>query len=279
MSNKITMEFLIVNGKLAGKDEINLNHILTESTFRLSQKVWYGYGGIPLFTENVEQIKNQAEALRLPFPGEFENRRELFRLTKRMLNKNKFYRSGYIHFQLFWNKNQVQTLITANAFEIFDFPHNQAGLLVTISSQKKYTQNKYNRFPFFNETLWESGMGEIRQTPFQQVIFMNERNAICEGLRANIFLVKENVLLTPALSTGCYEDVLRSFILEAAGKLELNISENNQVSKRDILESNELFLASETSGIQWILGIENKRFLHYYSKKIHEIFIGELKPK
>lgn len=273
------MEYLIVNGTVAGKDEIYLNPFLTETSFRLSQKVWYGYGGIPFFTENLDQIKNQAKALRLPFPKEFENRRELQRLTKRMLNKNKFYRSGYIHFQLFWSENQAQTLITANAFQEFNFPFSETGLLVSFSSLIKNSQNPFNRFPFFNEMLWQAGLAEIRKSSYHQILFLNENKTVCESANANIYLVKGNNLLTPALSTGCYEDVLRSFILEAAGKLELNISENNQVSKRDILESNELFLASETSGIQWILGIENKRFLHYYSKKIHEVLIGELKPE
>lgn len=272
------MEFLIANGKVAGKNEINLNHVLTESTFRLSQKVWYGYGGIPLFAENIEQIKNQAEALQLPFPKEFENRRELFRISKRMLNKNKFYRSGFLHFQLFWNKNQVQTLITANSFQEFNFPFSEAGLLVTFSSLEKNSQNPFNRFHFFNEMFWQAGLAEIRQSPYQQVIFLNENKMICESANANIYLVKGNELITPSLSTGCYEDVLRSFILEAAGKLELNISENKQITKAEIMGSDELILASELSGIQWILGIENKRFLHYYSKNIHEVFIGELKP-
>jgi hypothetical protein len=33
---------------------------------------------------------------------------------------------------------------------------------------------------------------------------------------------------------------------------------------------NELFIAGEESGIQWILGVENKRFIHHYSEIIHE---------
>jgi branched-subunit amino acid aminotransferase/4-amino-4-deoxychorismate lyase len=264
------MEFLIANGKVAGKDEINLNHILTKSTFRLSQKVWYGYGGIPLFTENLEHLKIQTQALRLPFPKEFENQCELFRLTKRLLNKNKYYRSGYVHIQLFWDQNKVQTIITANAFEQFNFHYNEAGLLVTFSNQKKHTQNTYNRFPFFNETIWESGMGEIRQTPFQQVIFLNEKNTICEGLRANIFLTKGNELITPALSSGCYEDVLRPVILETARNLDIKVTEPENIEKPMLFEMDEIFFVSEANGIQWVLGIENKRFLHFYSKVIKE---------
>ncbi len=270
------MEFLIANGVVAGKEEINLNYFLTESSFRLSQKMWYGYGGIPFFAENMEQVKSQLEALHLPLPKDFENWRELFRLTKRMLNKNKFYRSGYVHFQLFWIENEVQTLITANAFREFDFPFYEPGLLVTTSSLIKNSQNPFNRFPFFNEMFWQAGLAEIRQSPYQQILFLNENKTVCESANANIYLVKENRMFTPALSTGCYEDVLRIFILEAAKQLKMQIAEINEIKETDIFQTDELFVASELFGVKWILGIENKRFLHYFSKKIYETLIEKM---
>jgi len=272
------MEFLIANGKVVRTGEINLNPFLTELSFRLAQKVWYGYGGIPFFYENLEQIKNQTEALRLPFPKEFENRRELFRLTKRMLNKNRFYRSGYLHFQVFWTETGTQTLITAKAFEVFDFPYAESGLLVTVSNLKKNAQNQLTRLPFFNETLWQAGLAEIRQMPFQQILFLNENNSVCESAGANIFLVKENNLITPAFSTGCYEDILRSRVLDTAKQSGLTISETECLKKPEMTEADEIFLASEAGGIQWVLGIENKRFLHYFSKKIYDLLCAELNP-
>jgi branched-subunit amino acid aminotransferase/4-amino-4-deoxychorismate lyase len=271
------MEFLISNSKIIGKDEINLNHILTESTFSFSQKVWYGYGDIPLFAENLEQIKVQAEALKLNLPKEFENRRELQRLTKRMLNKNKFYRSGYIDFQFFWTKNQVHTLITANACQEFDFPFSENGLLATFSIQKKLSQNPFNRFPFFNKMLWAAGIAEIQRSSFQQIIFLNENNSLCEFAFANIFLVKGKELLTPALSTGCYNDILRPHVLETAKLAGLQVLERSRIEESKIFEMDEIFLASENRGFQWILGIGNKRFLHHYSKKIHEVLLKKLK--
>lgn len=270
------MEYLVANGKIARSDEINLNHLLTKSSFRLSQKVWYGYGGIPFFSENMEQIKHQAETLQLLFPKEFENRRELFRITKRMLNKNKFYRSGYVHFQLFWNGKQPQTLITANAFEEFDFPFTATGILATFSIQRKQSQNPFNRFPFYNEILWQTGLSEIQQSPFQQVIFMNENHSACECAFANLFLVKGNDLLTPAVSAGCYEDVLRNHVLNAAKNAGFQVSEINSIDAPKILEMDEIFAASECKGFQWFLGIENKRFLHSGSKKIYDLLLAKL---
>ena len=40
---------------------------------------------------------------------------------------------------------------------------------------------------------------------------------------------------------------------------------------------NEIFLASEENGIQWVLGVGNKRFVHRASIKIHELLNLQLK--
>ena len=264
------MEFLITNGKVTGKNEINLNYLLIEPSVRLSQKVWYGYGGIPFFAENLKLMKAQTEAIQLPFPKEFENDRELYRITKRMLNKNKFYRSGYVHFDIFWKENLSYTLVTANAFEQFDFPFNQTGLLVAFSEQFKQTQNPYNRFPFFNENIWQTGLATIRQTPSGQIIFLNEKKHLCEGAKANVFLIKNNELFTPHLNSGCYNDILRPVILEIAQHIGLTVFEKEVIEKQSLFEMDEIFFASESNGIQWVLGIENTRYLQFYSKKIKD---------
>ncbi len=265
-----TKKFILVNGKMTETDGINPDMVFLDASFRLSQKMWYGFGGIPLFYENLELLKTQAEVLKLPFPAEFENERELFRLTKRMLNKNKFYRSGNIHFQLFWNNESVHTLITCNAFENFDFPVSKEGLLVTFSKQKKNSGNTLSRFAFFNEGLWQAGLAEIRDTYFQQVIFLNEKDAICECARANIFMVKGNELFTPSSEAGSYIDVLKPLILDTATQSGLNVTERKKSTIPELWEMDEIFIASEILGFQWIMGIENKRFLHHYSGIIYQ---------
>jgi hypothetical protein len=273
------MRYLIANGRIADVKEINLNHLLTDASFRLTQKIWYGYGGIPLFDENLEQLNHQVEVHRLSSPAILNNRSELFRLTKRMLNKNRFYRSGYIHIQLFWLSGKAHTLITCNAREGFDFPFTENGILVAFASQKILSANTFNRFPCYNEMIWQAGLSAIQGSPLLQMIFLNEKDSLCECAHANLFLIKGDKMLTPALSTGCYEDVLRSCILEAANQAGLDVAETDPLGKTEIFDMDEVFIASEARGIQWILGLENKRFLRYYSGIIHERIIFGLKEK
>lgn len=273
------MDFLIYNGEIVAKEEINLSKLLFENSFSLKQKIWYGFGGIPLFNENIRLIEKQAEVLKLPLPVFFSNKRELFRITKRMLNKNKFYRSGFIEIHLFWQKKNVETVITSSAFSFFDFPFLEEGVLITSSSQKKHSQNKLNQFSFYNEAIWETTLLELSDTYFKNAVLTNENGAVCECSFSNIFFLKEKKLITPSLNTGCCNDSLRSFIFESAKSQKLVPVESDSIQLSELHKMDEIFLASEQTGIQWVLGFETKRFLHRYSDSIHEKLNKILKEK
>ena len=280
--------FIVIDGKVIEKGEVNVTHLLLNENVVLSQKIWFGFGGIPLFSENISLLIREMKVLQLPLPENFKNERELFRVTKRMLNKNKFYRSGLIFIQVFWNENSPATIITAKAYESFDFPFSPNGLFVNFSGLRKYSGAELARFPFYNEPLWKaaglpdyvtqagSGPGD---SLFQNSIILNEAGYVCECIKANIFMMKGNTLITPALKTGCYDDLLRNMIIETAAELKINVAESDKITKDEILKMNEVFIAGEERGVQWILGIENKRFVHRYSEVIYEQLNDRLKNK
>ncbi|MBB4196890.1 hypothetical protein CCR94_10350 [Rhodoblastus sphagnicola] len=53
-----------------------------------------------------------------------------------------------------------------------------------------------------------------------EVIFLNERDEVCEGARTNLFLPREDVLLTPPLSCGLLAGVLRADFLARGAACE-----------------------------------------------------------
>jgi branched-chain amino acid aminotransferase len=273
--------FVIADGNILERNELNLTWLLEVEPFVLSQNVWFGYGGIPLFDENIDNFSEQIESLKLPFPKLLADRRELFRLTRRMLNKNKFYRSGIVQIQFFWHEKQINSVIRSLAFVEFDFPFSMHGLLVNFSELKFLSSSRYNRFYFSKKPGWNIRDLQLRNSNYSNSIVLNEKDAVCEGLFTNIFFVKGKVLFTPSPDTGCFIDVIRNNILEIAPEIGLKVMESKTLYKNNIQEMDEIFLCSEERGIQWILGVENKRYLHYYSAKIHEKLnlLLELKAK
>jgi branched-chain amino acid aminotransferase len=273
------MENVIVNGEILKKPEIGFTTFFWDEPFVVTQKMWFGFGGIPLFYENIETIILILNTLNANIPDLLKNEKELFRITKRMLNKNRFYRSGLVTCQVYIGKNETNVVLTSNNFPDFDFPFSPQGLIVNFFEFGKYSADPLAPYPFSNESLWKFADSRIRGTAFQNSIILNEKGNICDCISANIFMVKRNTLFTPSVETGCYNDTLRNHILNAAQNSGLKVIESDEIKKEDIYQMNEIFMASEEFGIQWIIGVLNKRFVHNYSLKIHEQVNEYLKQK
>jgi len=264
------MDFIIINGEIVKKSETGFIPFFWDEQFLLTQKFWFGFGGIPLFYENLENIKLILKTLNTDVPHLFSDERELFRITKRMLNKNMFYRSGIITCNIYIMKTKINYIISSFAFNDFDFPISKQGLIINFSEFEKYSGNPLNQFAFSNTTQWKFADSRNQGTTFNNSIFLNEKGVVCDCISASIFMIKGKILYTPSIETGCYTDSLRSLILEMAPKTSLKVLESDEIGKENVIQMDEIFLASEEYGIQWILGVGNKRFVHHYSEKIHE---------
>jgi branched-subunit amino acid aminotransferase/4-amino-4-deoxychorismate lyase len=273
------MDYIIVNGEIVKKPETGFIPFFWDEPFVISQKMWFGFGGIPLFHENIDYLKLTLKTLNSNIPVLLNDERELFRITKRMLNKNRFFRSGIITCLIYIGKTETNTIFSSVGFTDFDFPFTKQGLIVDFSEFVKFTGNPLNRFGFFNVPLWTTAASKNRESIHNNSIFLNEKGIVTDCISANIYMIRGKVLYTPAIETGCYTDNLRSCILEIAPKINLKISESDSIENADVIRMNEIFLASEEQGIQWVLGVGNKRFVHHYSAKIHEFLNDYLKIK
>ena len=273
------MKFVIVNGVVTTREEANITGFLWNRPLAVAQDVWFGYGGIPLLTENLISLQKQLHSLGAGLPALFKNKRELFRLCKRLLNKNRFYRSGYLHFQFFISGEEVTSLISAENYEGFSFPIAGQGLRAVISPLKKYSLSEFNQYPCHNRAFWKTAEVQNENSSLFTPVFLNEKDMVCEGNAANIFVIKKGALVTPSPGSGCYDDVLKKIVLEQAAGLKIPVIESDEIDVRKLLAADEIFLASEARGIEWVMGIENKRFVRSYSSALHERIDEYLKFK
>jgi branched-subunit amino acid aminotransferase/4-amino-4-deoxychorismate lyase len=274
-----THKFLILNGQIIGRKDIHSTNFTIEPGIKICQKIWFGFGGIPLFAENLKLLKQQVKILKLNFPEDLENEREQFRLVKRMLNKNKFYQSGYIWVQLLFSEGNTLTCLESSSLKGFNFPVSDENLLINFSRLRKNSHNFPNRFAFFNERLWDVARAEIKDTFFGQSILLNEEGYVCEAIGSNIYMLKGNEIITPPLSAGCFDDTLRNVVFQAAEKAGLSLKETGSLTQNEMVEMDEVFLASEQNGFQWIKGIGQKRFFRTQAQLLYTHLNELLKKK
>jgi branched-chain amino acid aminotransferase len=91
-------------------------------------------------------------------------------------------------------------------------------------------------------------------------ILLNESKNVVEVLQGNIFMVNGNTLITPPISEGCCNGILRKQVLSLAKKMGgLEVIEG-VISPFDLQKADELFYTNVIKGIQSITKYRKKEF-------------------
>ena len=165
--------------------------------------------------------------------------------------------------------NQMSFVVEAMDLEQNKYVLNKKGFLVDIYHEYSKTVNQLSFFKTSNSLLYVLAAVTASENNLDDLFIVNEKNEIIESSNSNVFFLKEDVLLTPPLSSGCIEGVMRIEVIRAAKDLGINILESN-VYEEDLEKSREIFLTNVISGIRWVGGYKKKRFYNFISKKIIE---------
>ncbi|MBU0488249.1 MAG: aminotransferase class IV [Bacteroidetes bacterium] len=90
-------------------------------------------------------------------------------------------------------------------------------------------------------------------------IIVNTMGRICEATSSNIFIVKNGILVTPALSEGCVAGIMRNHVIATLQQQGYQISEG-EITREMMLEADEVFLTNAISRIISIKKIHNRNF-------------------
>jgi branched-chain amino acid aminotransferase len=91
-------------------------------------------------------------------------------------------------------------------------------------------------------------LDEARTRGFDEAVMLNERGEVVEATAANVFWVRDGELFTPSLSTGCVAGVTRRFVLEAAARRRVRVSEGSYPLAA-LGEADEVFLTNSGWGL------------------------------
>lgn len=84
---------------------------------------------------------------------------------------------------------------------------------------------------------------------FDEALLLNRRGHIFEASRANIFWIKDKVLYTPPLSSGCLKGITRQQVIKQARKLGIPVKEKN-LTPEILKKSDGAFLTNSLIGIK-----------------------------
>ena len=99
-----------------------------------------------------------------------------------------------------------------------------------------------------------------KENGLDNCLLLNDSKNVIEALQGNIFMLKGNTLITPPVSEGCLNGVMRRQVLALARKIENLEVVEQVVSPFDLQKSDELFITNVIKGIQPVTKYRKKEF-------------------
>ncbi len=109
-----------------------------------------------------------------------------------------------------------------------------------------------------------------KENDLQNCLLLNENKNVVEALNGNLFMLFEKKLITPPLSEGCLNGIMRKQILKIAKKINNLEVVEAPISPFDLQKSDELFISNTIVGIQAISKYRKKEYSADLSNSLTE---------
>ena len=103
---------------------------------------------------------------------------------------------------------------------------------------------------------------------WNDAILLNTSGSICDSCIANIFIIHNDIVLTPPLDDGCVAGVMREHVLQQLQKLGYVVTERS-LTTADLFLADEVFLTNSVYNIRWVQQIGDKEYSNTLTQKIY----------
>jgi len=132
--------------------------------------------------------------------------------------------------------------------------YNYSGLLSTIKTTNRMLNTIASVF--------------AKENDLDNCILLNERKSVVEATNGNIFIVKGNIVKTPALAEGCIKGIVRKKVIEILEKHKDYTIEETSISPFEIQKADEVFITNAITGIQAVTNYRKKTFTSIVGDKL-----------
>ena len=249
---------VIFNGKIIPEDKVNLSVFnrglnygdgIFETMIGTSDEILFWKDHWERLTEGLNVLGISTKEL---------NASSIEEEIKELIRKNKIKDKARIKF-IIWRKegglfapvnNTPEYIITA----AHNLPSPAVKEKVIFYNEVKIPYSIVSRFKTLSSLPYILiGIAKNKLNADDLILFDCDDN-ICETMTCNIFWIKDNVVYTPSLDTGCIEGVMRKNIIGILKKENIKIKEG-KFKKEELLKA-EFIFTSNVAGIIPIINIE-----------------------
>lgn len=196
-----------------------------------------------------------------------------------LVEKNKIEQSARARITVYRNNgglylptnNTVSFLIQTSAIENPVYSISEKEYEVDLYKDFYIPKQLLSTLKTTNKMIHVTGSIYAKENDLDNCILLNDSKNVVEALQGNLFMRMGNTLITPPISEGCLNGIMRKQILSFAKKETILEVVEQVISPFDLQKADELFVTNVIRGIQPITKYRKKEFEQDTAKVLNTI--------
>jgi branched-chain amino acid aminotransferase len=279
-----TANFLFYNGKLTKAGTLlispdNRSFRYGDGFFETMKLV---KGKIMLVDYHMERLFSTLETLQFQKPSYFTSdylKEQIIKLAR----KNQQDKLARIRVTIFRGEGALYD-------EVNHFPHhliqtwelnpannrlNENGLVLDIFKAGRKVCDHYSSLKTNNYLTYAMAALWAKQQKLNDALILNPYDRLADATIANVFIVKDGIIKTPALTEGPVSGVMRRYLLTLMRKENMPVEEG-RIEADELLQASEIFLTNAIYGIRWVKQLGNNGYTNQLSALLHKKLVQDL---
>jgi len=156
-------------------------------------------------------------------------------------------------------QNTVEFVIEAYPLPQQANQWNEKGLTIDLYPYSRKNPDAFSNLKTANFLPYVLAELFAKERGLDDAVVLNTFNCLADSTKANIFLVMNKQIFTPALNQGCIAGIMRRFLLEEFKKNNYRVHQT-EISEEQLFIADEVFLTNSIFDIRWVQKFRDKMY-------------------
>lgn len=152
---------------------------------------------------------------------------------------------------------------------------NKNGLVIDIYKDARKVCDQFSHIKSNNFLSYAMAALWAKKNKLNDALLLNPYNNIADATIANVFIVKDGMVKTPALTEGPVAGNMRRHLLKCMREENIPVEET-QITAEDVLQASGIFLTNAIYGIRWVKQVGESNYPNTLAESFHKKFIEPL---
>lgn len=149
---------------------------------------------------------------------------------------------------------------------------NSNGLELGIYDAAKKTTDILSNLKHCNFLPYILAANYAKKERLNDALLVNQYGRICDSTIANIFVIKDGTVVTPALTEGCVAGIMRAHVISILKANGWEVNERT-LPVEELLSTDEVFLTNSIYNLRWVKRIGSRVYGNTAIQKIYPMLM------